>query len=433
VTVVGAAGVGKSRLVAEFLSALDGAHVLQGHCLSYGDGITYWPVVEVVKQLEPRLEELVPDRRALEILTGLLGSDREVSLREEIAWAVRRLLESAASEQPLVCVLDDVNWGEETFLDLVEQVTALARDVPLLVVCMARPDLLDRRPGWGGSLNAANILLEPLSDRETDVLIERLLAETALEPVLRERIREAAEGNPLFVEEMIAMLRASEGEIAVPASIQALLASRLDQLEPGERRVLECGAVEGRLFHQGALEALLAGERRLGSLLASLVRKDLVRPATPQLPDEEAYRFRHVLIRDAAYDALPKANRAQLHERFADWLDARSTAIPEAEEVVGYHLLMHSRWRLARVGFWRPPGGVRWPATTLPPRSTCSSARFPSARTSPRWRCGWILPRCSCSRDSSRPPATFRQKLPRGQRPPATRRGGSAPTWRVRA
>ncbi|MGB2875926.1 MAG: AAA family ATPase [Gaiellaceae bacterium] len=347
VTVVGAAGVGKSRLVAEFLDALDGAKVLQGRCLSYGDGITYWPVVEIVRQLQPRLEELAPDGRVATALRGILGADRTVSSTEEIAWAVRKLLEAAASEQPLVCVLDDVHWGEETFFDLVEQVTALTRDVPLLLVCMARPELLDRRPGWGGgSLNATNVQLEPLSDEETDSLIEELLGQAPLEPTLRERIRAAAEGNPLFVEEMIAMLRdAPEGEIPVPATIQALLASRLDQLDPAEREVLERGAVEGRVFHRGALQALASDDVQLGTLLASLVRKDLIRPDLAELPGEDAYRFRHVLIRDAAYDALPKASRAELHERLAGWLEERSTDVLEADEVLGYHLEQAHRYR----------------------------------------------------------------------------------------
>jgi class 3 adenylate cyclase/tetratricopeptide (TPR) repeat protein len=340
VTVVGPAGVGKSRLVAEFLGGLDGARVLQGRCLSYGDGITYWPVMEVVRQLEGELDNLA-DARVVAAVRGLLDAATATSSTEEIAWAVRKLLEAAAAEQPVVCVLDDVNWGEETFLDLVEQVTALARGAPLLVVCMARPDLLDRRPGWGGgSLNAVNVLLEPLSDGEADVLIEELLGGTELEEELRARIRNGAEGNPLFVEEMIAMLReARDGDVAVPATIQGLLASRLDQLPPEERAVLECGAVEGRVFHRGAVQALTP-EAQLGSLLASLVRKDLVRPDLAQFPGDDAYRFRHVLIRDAAYDALPKSTRADLHERLANWLEERS-----AEEVLGYHLEHAYRYR----------------------------------------------------------------------------------------
>jgi class 3 adenylate cyclase/tetratricopeptide (TPR) repeat protein len=339
VTVVGAAGVGKSRLVAEFLSGVDGARVVQGRCLAYGDGITYRPVAEVVRELEPELDVLVPDPRVLGALRGLVAGD-EASSTEEIAWAVRKLLEAAASERPLVCVLDDVNWGEDTFLDLVEQVAALARGAPLLLVCMARPDLLDRRPGWDGIVR-----LDPLSDDESDLLIGELGGDGLDEP-LRVRIREGAEGNPLFVEEMIAMLReAGDGEVAVPATIQALLASRLDQLPPAEREVLERGAVEGRVFHLGAVQAIAPEEAQLGAVLASLVRKDLVRPDLAELPGDEAYRFRHVLIRDAAYDALPKSSRADLHEQLADWLEARSGDLLEGDEVVGYHLEQAYRYR----------------------------------------------------------------------------------------
>ncbi len=332
VTVVGAAGVGKSRLVAEFLGGLDGARVVLGRCVAYGDGITYRPVAEVVRQLRP-LETLISDQRVLAALSGLVADD-EASSTEEIAWAVRKLLEAAAAERPLVCVFDDVNWGEDTFLDLVEQVAALARGAPLLVVCMARPDLLDHRPGWGGVVR-----LEPLSDDEADLLIAELLGGAGLDESLRERIRGAAEGNPLFVEEMIAMLReAHDGEVAVPATIQALLASRLDQLPPPEREVLECGAVEGRVFHLGAVQVLAPEQAQLGAALASLVRKDLVRPDPEQLAGDEAYRFRHVLIRDAAYDALPKSGRADLHERLADWLETASEDVLEGDEVRGYHL-----------------------------------------------------------------------------------------------
>jgi class 3 adenylate cyclase/tetratricopeptide (TPR) repeat protein len=339
VTIVGAAGVGKSRLVAEFLGGLDGARVVQGRCLAYGDGITYRPVAEVVKDLEDELDELTPDERVLTALRGLVADDEESST-EEIAWAVRKLLEAAATERPLVCVLDDINWGEDTFLDLVEQVAALARGVPLLLVCMARPDLLERRPGWGGVVR-----LDPLSDDESDLLIAELGGDQ-LEEQLRTRIREGAEGNPLFVEEMLAMLREAQGgEVAVPATIHALLASRLDQLPPAERIVLECGAVEGRVFHLGAVQALAPAEAPLGTVLASLVRKDLLRPDLPQLPGDEAYRFRHVLIRDAAYDVLSKSDRATLHERLADWLEVRSVDVLDGDEVRGYHLEQAYRYR----------------------------------------------------------------------------------------
>ena len=342
VTILGEAGVGKSRLVSEFLHDLRGARVLRGRCLPYGDGITYWPVAELVRQLESQLEWLAPDPRVHRALRGLLGAEPAVSSTEEIAWAMRKLLEAAAAEQPTVCVLDDVNWGEETFLDLLEQLIALTRDVPLLLVCMGRPELLDRRPGWGGtSLNATNVLLKPLSDAQTELLIDELVEDIALDQPLRERIRSGAEGNPLFVEEMIALVRnAHDGDVSVPATIHALLASRLDQLEPSERTVLECGAVEGRVFHNGALQALVPEHVnvQLGAVLAALVRKDLIHPDPDRLLlGDEAYRFRHALIRDAAYEALPKFARAELHERLAERLAQRSEGL-ERDEVIGYHL-----------------------------------------------------------------------------------------------
>src|SRR6185312_8337006 len=202
-TVVGAAGVGKSRLVAEFLASLHGALVVRGRCLPYGEGITYWPVVEVVKTLP----DAPLDTVAAQTIRAVVGERDVVTSSEEIAWAFRKLLEAVAAETPVVCVFDDLQWGEETFLDLVDHVVVLSRDAPILLLCMARPDLLDRRPGWaGGTANAGCVLLEPLGPGETETLIENL---APVEESLRERIREAAEGNPLFVEEMVAMVRDS--------------------------------------------------------------------------------------------------------------------------------------------------------------------------------------------------------------------------------
>ncbi len=250
-TVLGAPGVGKSRLAAEFLQELDGARVVRGRCLSYGEGITYWPVVEVVKQLDA----LPADPGAAAAMRSLLGDSDQPTSAQEIAWAFRKLLEEHAQEQPLVCVLDDIHWGEDAFLELVEHVADLSRDAPILLLCMARPELLERRPGWGGGKwNATTVLLEPLDAEETDRLLDAL---GGIEGGLRERISQASEGNPLFLEEMLALVRESgSDEIAVPPTIQALLAARLEQLEPAERNVLERGAVEGRVFHRSAVEAL---------------------------------------------------------------------------------------------------------------------------------------------------------------------------------
>ncbi len=340
-TVLGPAGVGKSRLVAEFIASLDGVPVVRGRCLSYGDGITYWPLVEVVLQLGRR----PADARAAAALASLLGESDEPATADEIAWAFRKLLEESA---PVACVFDDLHWAEPTFLDLVDHVADWSRDAPILLLCIARPELLDRRAMWaGGKLNATTVLLEPLSAEETDELIERLLGETELHDSLRARIREAAEGNPLFVEQMLAMVAESpHGEVAVPPTIQALLAARLDQLDPAERGVLERGAVEGKVFHRGGVEALAPDDHAVETRLMALVRKELVRPDRAQLPGEDAFRFRHLLIRDAAYDALPKAARADLHARFAGWLDGLDEGLIESDEIVGYHLEQAHRYRV---------------------------------------------------------------------------------------
>jgi class 3 adenylate cyclase/predicted ATPase len=329
-TVLGSAGVGKSRLAAELLAAIE-ARVVRGTCLSYGEGITYWPVVEIIKQLDA-----LPDGDAAVPIRSLLGESDAATTAEEIAWGFRKLIEEQAHEEPIVCVFDDLHRAEETLLDLVEHVADLARDAPVLLLCLARPELLETRPSWGGGKwNATTVLLEPLDAVEAELLLDEL---GGVEPALRERITAAAEGNPLFLEEMLALVRASGNRgISVPPTIHALLAARLDQLEPGERAVLERGSVEGHVFHESAVQALADGEPQTPRLVA-LVRKQLVRPHTPQFAGEEAYRFRHLLIRDAAYDALPKAIRADLHERLADWLEKRDADLVELDEILGYHL-----------------------------------------------------------------------------------------------
>ena len=179
-TVLGSAGVGKSRLTAEFIGSVDGARVVRGRCLPYGEGITYWPVIEVLKQLPPA-RELDLDPAALGAIEGLLGDEPSVSATEEIPWALRKLFESAAASAPLVVVFDDIHWAEPAFLDLIEHVADLSRAAPILLLCLARPELLDRQPGWGGGkLNATTVLLEPLSATQTDELLERLLGEATL-------------------------------------------------------------------------------------------------------------------------------------------------------------------------------------------------------------------------------------------------------------
>jgi hypothetical protein len=302
---------------------------VQGRCLSYGEGITYFPVVDVVGQLEA-----VPADPAVAATIGaLLGENDAPSSPEEIAWAFRKLLEQ---EAPLVVVFDDIQWGEETFLDLVEQVAFLSAGLALLVICLARPELGAHRPGWPVSLR-----LEPLPPADVQELVPAGLAAG-----LRERIARAAGGNPLFLTEMVAMAGESGERVLVPATLKALLAARLDQLEPAERGVLERGAVEGELFHRGAVQALSPDRSLVAPNLVTLVRRELIRPERPLLPAEDGFRFCHLLIRDAAYDTLPKATRAELHERFAGWLDEHGGAFAERDELVGYHFEQAHHYRI---------------------------------------------------------------------------------------
>jgi class 3 adenylate cyclase/tetratricopeptide (TPR) repeat protein len=339
-TLLGQAGVGKSRLVRAFVAAVgDRARVLRGRCLHYGDGITYWPVVEVLLELGHDPQPVIA------------GSPAEAQL------AFRKLLEEEAALQPVVVYFDDLQWAEPTFLDLVEHIADWSRDAPIFLLCAARPDLLDLRPAWGGGkLNASSLLLESLSPDESGVLVEQLLEQVELDKIVRARIVEAAEGNPLFVEEMVAMVRDDGGddEIIVPPTIHALLQARLDRLGGDERTVIERGAVEGKVFHRGAVLELAPEPVRpaVGTHLLGLVRKELIRPEQPTLPGDDAFRFRHLLIRDAAYESVPKEMRAKLHEQFAIWLDAHADLI-EQDEIVGYHLEQAARYS-EEIGSPRP-------------------------------------------------------------------------------
>ena len=327
VTIVGDAGVGKSRLAAETLAAVE-ARVVRGRCLPYGEGITYWPVVEVVKQLGA----LPSDPAAATAIRSLLGEGDTATSAEEIAWAFRKLLEEQA---PLVVLFDDVQWGEETFLDLVEHVALLSSGAQILILCMARLDLLDRRPSW-----PVTVRLEPLPNEDVSRLIGARVPDE-----LRAKIAEAAGGNPLFIGEMLAMTEEAGGEVVVPPTLRGLLAARLDQLETPERSVLERGAIEGEIFHRGAVQALAPEETQVTPRLAALVRKELIRPDRSQLAGEDGFRFRHLLIRDAAYDSLPKATRAELHERFATWLEEHGAELVELDEILGYHLERACQYR----------------------------------------------------------------------------------------
>ena len=371
-TVLGPAGVGKSRLVAAAVDALDdAATVLYGQCSSDAEGSSLWPVAEIVRraaeiktadspeQAEAKLEELLnydDGEQVADRLGRLIGLRPDPVTSEDAVWAVRRFLEVLAERNPLVVVIDDLHWAQPALLDLVEQVVALAREAPILLVAVARPELLEQRPGWsGGRLNASTMLLEPLAAEESATLLEHLAGDATLPPDATDRITRTAEGNPLFLEELLAML-IEEGRLrrdgprwvaydlaaaSTPPTIQALLAARLDRLAGEERALLDRASVMGQAFDRAAVLALTPEPARAeaDAHLLALVRKELLRPAPAPLGGRDGFQFRHQLVRDAAYDSLPKQTRAELHERYADWLaEAFASRGGEVGEVLGWHL-----------------------------------------------------------------------------------------------
>ncbi len=352
-TLLGPAGIGKSRLACElFDDVAEEAVVVTGRCLPYGDGITFWPLTDMIRELggEEGIRELVDGLDDGELIVQRLAvvSGHEAVGSQETFWAVRRLCEAVAGRRPLVLCFEDVHWAEPTFLDLIEYLAGWIRDAPILLLCLARPEFLDERPSWlAGQENAASLTLAPLSVAESEELLEALGAggdEGA-------RIASAAEGNPLYAEQMAAMLAEggyAEGMFAMPPTIQALLAARLDRLTPGKRAVIERAAVAGKEFWRAAVADLTPPAERgsVGASLMSLVRKDLVRPDRSAALPDDAFRFGHVLIRDAAYAGIPKETRAELHERFAAWLEQTSgERAAELGEIVGYHLEQAYRYR----------------------------------------------------------------------------------------
>jgi predicted ATPase len=317
ITVLGAAGIGKTRLAAEFAARVAGrAQVLQGRCLSYGEGITFWPLQEILRSLPAR----PPDGPRPEDARSV----------EETFWAYRKLLETVARDRPLLLVIEDIHWAEPTLLDMIEHIVEWTHDAPMMFLCLARPELMDSRPGWPGE----RIELEPLGKTDAQTLAQELGG--GLDSRSRERAITVAEGNPLFLEQMLAFVADEEpGDVHVPQTIHALLTTRLDQLEPNERGLLEAASVVGKEFWRGALLSLSPSDSQVSPLLLQLVRRRLIQPEPSSLPGEDAFRFGHILIREATYAGMPKERRATLHERFADWLEELETPY---EEIVGYHL-----------------------------------------------------------------------------------------------
>jgi DNA-binding SARP family transcriptional activator/tetratricopeptide (TPR) repeat protein len=340
--VVGPPGIGKSRLAHEASAELD-ALVVSGRCLSYGEGLAYRPLAEIVGQLD--VEDLLAGDEQADVIRGRLlaatGQSDEPGKAEETAWAVRRLFEAAARERPLVVILDDAHWAEPALLDLVDYLIAFSSGAAILLVCLGRPELLERRPSWAAPQRSAAVLgLDALDEVDALALVARLGAQG----LAARRMVERADGNPLFLEQLVAI--GAEGEL--PPTVEAVLAARLNQLGDDERTLLEHAAVEGRSFRRGALAAL--GDTDLTAPLTALVRRGLIHPEPA--PGDDGFRFAHALIREVAYRGLPKRRRADLHERLAAWLQ---TAPEPEDEVVGYHLERACAYR-AELGIERDDG-----------------------------------------------------------------------------
>jgi class 3 adenylate cyclase/tetratricopeptide (TPR) repeat protein len=379
-TLIGAAGVGKSRLVAEVLTGLasSGARVLRGRCLPYGRGITYWPLIEILRhdtgitlsderelalmKLDRWLGELLhddPQRPAIRArLSVMLGFEAPESVmpdtpasrvERELGWAMRRYLEALAKAAALIVVIDDIQWAEAPVVAMIDQLVERVTDAPMLVICIARPEFLEQRRDWGsGKPNSTTITLDPLNPTDTGILISRLLEIEALPPDLRAQIIERSAGTPLFCEEFIHMLideglLVHEGgswraigaidQIRVPQSINAVLAARLDGLPDAERNVLQAASVIGQRFQLRQLQVMSGGDE-LDGYIEALRRKGLL-IGGDGVDDELA--FRHILIRDAAYASLPKSERAELHDRFGTVLEQQAGDTQQITEILAHH------------------------------------------------------------------------------------------------
>jgi class 3 adenylate cyclase/tetratricopeptide (TPR) repeat protein len=359
-TIYGEPGVGKSRLVREFVDGVERASTLIGRALPYGEGVTYWPLAEMVKaaagisdddpleEAFEKLRECCAEEAVADVLglaSGLLTTLEGERSAQEISWATRELIESIADVQPLVLLFEDIHWAEEPLLEVIEHIADRVR-APVLILCLSRPELLDTRPGWGGGrVRSTAIELEPLSEDESALLVEKLLEQLAgsvgeTPPELPAEALERTEGNPLFVEETIRMLVESSGDGAsdrIPDTLQALIAARIDHLSPSGKALLQRASVIGRVFWRGALDHLSPDIEDIDALLDDLLARELVlREARSSISGEHAFRFKHLLIREVAYNGLAKLARAQHHARFAEWLAERTGE--ELVEIRAYHL-----------------------------------------------------------------------------------------------
>ena len=376
VTVIGDAGVGKSRLVREVIGRIAaGSRVLSGRCLPYGDGITFWPLLMMVREAagirdadspeaaRSKLLEAVRDREVADRLASAAGLSTAAFPLNEINWAARKFFELFAASGPLVVFVDDIHWAEAAYLDLLEHVLQTSSGAPILLLATARHDVIDERPEWGTQPNAARIVLEPLSDDASALVVANLLGSADLPASVITRIVHAACGNPLYAEQMLSMLidngalrleggqwvRAElDSEIAVPPTIHALLEARLDKLARDERATVEPASVIGLEFPQPAVESLAPEAVRavLPDSLKTLARKQFIHPGASSA-GEAIYRFHHHLVRDTVYNGLLKRARATLHIEFVRWADRVNADRDQAlqfEEILGYHLEQAHRY-----------------------------------------------------------------------------------------
>lgn len=340
--VLGAPGVGKSRLVADLVGGLsERATIVRGQCQSSGEGLTWRPLRDPLNDL---LDDVQPrEPAASACVAELVGQGRDAITPEDAFWAVRTVLETATRTRPVVCVIDDVQWAEPTLRDLLEHVADHTHGA-LLLVLIARSELLEDRPSWAERTNATPVLVEPLLEEEAAGLVEHLLGSADLDSTTVARMLSVSGGNPLYLVELVAMLvddglldgAGGTAEFAIPLTIRALLAERLDRLVPAERAVIEAASIAGVEFEGERLAALLGSDRfeALDDALRTLVRRDLVERDDS---GEGRLRFTHQLIRDAAYETIPKHTRAELHERFAASLTADPGAASVVDEALGYH------------------------------------------------------------------------------------------------
>ncbi|HEU0305243.1 MAG TPA: adenylate/guanylate cyclase domain-containing protein [Gaiellaceae bacterium] len=366
VTLVGVPGIGKSRLVYELFQTIEtGTFGLvfwrHGRSLPYGEGVTFWALGEMIKAQAGILESdsheqaggklghavarFVDDtaeaawiERHLRPLSGLETDEAWAGDRREEAFSAwRRFLEAIADERPLVLVFEDLQWADDALLDFVDYLAEWVSGVPLLVLCTARPELLARRPAWGGGkVNASTLQLSPLSDEQTAVLVHALLGSSVVDADLQTRLLEHAGGNPLYAEEFTRMVTSRQGDVVLPETVQGIIAARLDTLPAEEKELLQDAAVMGRTFWLGALD----GERwTLEERLHSLTRKEFVsRERRSTVAGENEYTFRHALVREVAYEQIPRVQRADKHRRAAEWIESLGRTEDHAEMLAHHYL-----------------------------------------------------------------------------------------------